>query len=128
MIQKAIIENIATLRAELLRHARDPMHPPVLLPVTKTRPVSDILALRAAGVTAVGENRTQEIVEKYPAISGDFAIQFIGRLQTNKIKYIISRVCMVQSLDRPELAEALDGRAQAMGKRMPVLVEVNIGG
>ena len=128
MRKEAIIENIGALRADLSRHARDPSRPPMLLPVTKTRPVEDILALREAGIHAVGENRVQEIMEKYPALSNDFAIHLIGRLQTNKIKYIISRVCMVHSLDRRELALALDARAQAAGVRLPVLVEVNIGG
>ena len=128
MLQDTIIQNIQSLRSQLQEHAMDPACPPLLLPVTKMRPVSDILALRQAGVLAVGENRVQEIMEKYPDLSAAFAIHLIGRLQTNKIKYIIGRVSMVQSLDRLELARALDARAQAAGCRMPVLVEVNIGG
>lgn len=128
MDKKTIIENMDAVRAALLQNAQDPKHPPKLLPVTKTQPVENILALRDAGVDAIGENRVQEILEKYPAVSNDFSIHLIGRLQTNKIKYIIGRVCMVQSLDRPQLAQAIDARAQAAGIRLPVLLEVNIGG
>ncbi len=126
--QQMIIQNIQALRAEIAKVAMDPAHPPALLPVTKTQSAERVLALKAAGIDAIGENRVQEIMEKYPAIGNDFAIHLIGRLQTNKIKYIIGRVCMVQSLDRPELARALDARAQAAGLRLPVLMEINIGG
>lgn len=128
MQPESILENLRTLQAEVVRYAMDPARPPMLLPVTKTQPAELILPLAEAGVTQIGENRVQEITEKYPQLSGAFAIHLIGRLQTNKIKYIIGRVCMVQSLDRPALAQALDGRAQDAGVRMPVLIEVNIGG
>jgi len=86
------------------------------------------LALKEAGLTAIGENRVQEMLEKYPIISSAFAIHLIGRLQTNKIKYIMGKVCMVQSLDRMPLAEALHAQAAARGVRMPALVQVNAGG
>ncbi len=124
----AIEENARALQREIVRFARDPANPPMLLPVTKTQSPERIAALRGVGISQVGENRVQEILEKYPAISSDFSIHLIGRLQTNKIKYIIDRVCMVQSLDRAELAQALDKRAQAAGRKIPALIEVNIGG
>lgn len=128
MQPETILDNLQTLQTDIARYAMDPAQPPLLLPVTKTQPIEAILPLAEAGVTQIGENRVQEIVEKYPQLSGAFGIHLIGRLQTNKIKYIIDRVCMVQSLDRPALAQALDGRAQDAGVRMPVLIEVNIGG
>ena len=86
-----------------------------------------ILPLKQAGFTAIGENHAQEILEKFPALGADFEIHMIGRLQTNKIKYIINRVCLVQSLDSIHLAQALDARAQACGIVMPVLVQLNTG-
>lgn len=125
--QETIIQNIGTIQIELAKYAMDPENPPMLLPVTKTQPVERVKTLREAGVTAIGENRVQEILEKYPDISTDFAIHLIGQLQTNKIKYIIGKVCMVQSLDRLALAHSLHQRAEAAGTQMPVLVEVNIG-
>ncbi|MDR0898215.1 MAG: YggS family pyridoxal phosphate-dependent enzyme [Oscillospiraceae bacterium] len=126
-MQDPLIGRIEALRRELLSNARDPAHPPRLLPVTKMQPIERILPLAAAGITEIGENRVQEIMEKYPELGAHFAFHVIGRLQTNKIKYIIGRVCMVQSLDRPALAQALDARAQSMGVRLPVLLEINQG-
>ncbi len=123
-----IIQNTLAIRAELSRLARDPARPPALLPVTKTQPAERVLALRDAGIDAIGENRVQEILEKYPALNGDFSFHLIGRLQTNKIKYIIDKVCLIQSLDRWPLAEALNDRAARAGLVVSALVEVNIGG
>ncbi|GHU83462.1 YggS family pyridoxal phosphate enzyme [Clostridia bacterium] len=128
MDREDILSRVAEIRRELAACARDPQHPPTLLPVTKTQPAQRILALREAGITAIGENRAQEITEKYPALSGDFSFHLIGRLQTNKIKYIIGSVCMVQSVDRLDLAEALHARAAREGLTLPVLAQVNIGG
>lgn len=123
-----VLRNIDRLRQELSANARDSDHPPRLLPVTKTQPAGRISVLRDAGIDVIGENRVQEIAQKYPDLSPSFSIHLIGRLQTNKIKYIIGKVCMIHSLDRMPLATALDKHAQAAGIRMPVLVEVNIGG
>ena len=99
-----------------------------LVVVTKTHPVADILPLRALGVTAVGENRVQEIREKLPELTENFAVHLIGRLQSNKVKYIIDRVCLIQSLDRWTLAEEIDRQAGRHGLRMPVLVQVSPAG
>ena len=121
-------KTIETLRANVQTHAMDPMNPPMILPVTKMQSVDRIESLRETGLTAIGENRVQELLEKYPRLSSTFTIHLIGRLQTNKIKYIIGKVCMVQSLDRMSLAEALHAHAAAHGVRLPVLVEVNISG
>lgn len=126
--REQILENIRRIEAEIARHARDPEKPPQLLPVTKMQPVESILALKEAGYTQIGENRVQEIMSKYPSLAQEFDIHLIGRLQTNKIKYIIGRVCMVQSVDRLSLAQAMDARAQAAGLQIPILIEVNIGG
>ena len=125
---RELMQTIEALRAGVRAHAMDPENPPEILPVTKMQPVERILALREAGLTAIGENRVQEMLEKYPILSSSFSIHLIGRLQTNKIKYIIGKVCMVQSLDRMPLAEALRAHAAARGVRLPVLVEVNISG
>lgn len=128
MNHETILQNVRALQAEIARYARDSENPPRLLPVTKTQPVEDIAPLAEAGIVEIGENRVQEILAKYPALSSKFAFALIGQLQTNKIRHIIGKVSIVQSLDRPQLAQALDARAQAAGVRMPVLVEVNIGG
>ena len=102
--------------------------PPRIIAVTKTHSVEDILPLSALGVTEIGENRVQEIVEKWPDLQEKFHFHCIGRLQTNKVKYIIDKVCLIQSLDRMNLAQEIDRQAQKAGKVMPVLVQISPAG
>ena len=96
--------------------------------MTKTHPAEEILPLSALGVTEIGENRVQEIVEKWPDLKEKFRFHCIGRLQTNKVKYIIDKVCLIQSLDRMNLALEIDRQAQKAGVVMPVLVQVSPAG
>ena len=102
--------------------------PPRIIAVTKTHPVEEIRPLADLGVTEIGENRVQEIVEKWPDLQEKFQIHCIGRLQTNKVKYIIDKVCLIQSLDRMNLALEIDRQAQKAGVTMPVLVQVSPAG
>ena len=74
-----------------------------------------------------GENRVQELLSKYFEKEG-LTWQFIGRLQTNKVKYIVDKVSLIQSVDSLRLAEEIERRASKIGKVMDVLVEVNVGG
>jgi len=80
-----------------------------------------------AGIRTLGENRVQEVLAKIDQLNPEFDIHLIGQLQTNKVKPIIDKVSMIQSLDRDSLAQEISKRAEAIGKRMPVLVQVNIG-
>ena len=102
--------------------------PPKVIAVTKTHPAQELLPLATLGVTDIGENRVQEIVEKLPVIGGKFNIHQIGRLQTNKVKYIIDKVCLIQSVDRMNLAEEIDRQARKHGVVMPVLIQVSPAG
>lgn len=94
---------------------------------TKTVDAARINALKGSGITAMGENRVQELLSKYDALDMD-EIHFIGALQTNKVKYIADKVSCIQSVDRAALALEIEKRCAALGKVMPVLIEVNIGG
>ena len=98
---------------------------PRIITVTKTHPAEMILPLAQMGQTEIGENRVQEVVEKLPALEEKFRIHLIGRLQSNKVKYIIEHVCLIQSLDRLSLAEEIDRQAQKHGVVMPVLVQIS---
>ena len=102
--------------------------PPRVIAVTKNHPVEEILPLAALGQVELGENRVQEILEKWPALAEKFRIHLIGRLQTNKVKYIIDKVCMIQSVDRLSLAEEINRQAQKHSLVMPVLVQVSPAG
>lgn len=109
-------------RAALERWGRSPQ----IVAVSKTVPAERINPLRETGVLTLGENRVQELIEKLPYLDASFEIDIIGRLQSNKVKYIIDKVRMIQSLDRESLAMEIDRRACQRHIRMPVLVQVNI--
>ena len=103
-----------------------------LLAVTKTVPVEAInYAIDNLGVTAIGENRVQELLSKYELLhtpdSGKLEIHLIGSLQTNKVKYIIDKVDMIESVDSLKLATEIDKQAKKHNLIMDILVEVNIG-
>lgn len=103
-----------------------------LLAVTKTVPVDVInYAIDELGVRAIGENRVQELLEKYDSLhhpkGGRLEIHLIGSLQTNKVKYIIDKVDMIESVDSIRLAAEIDKQAKKHSRTMDILVEVNIG-
>lgn len=128
----SITENIAAVRANIadaaVRSGRAPEEI-TLAAVTKFRSAERINEAIAAGVRVIAENRAQELAEKYPLIDKPegLRIHFIGHLQKNKIKYIIDKVDMVQSVDSLELAEALSAACEKRGRELDALVQVNIG-
>ena len=85
-----------------------------------------IKAAIGSGITALGENRVQEIMQKYDKIPDHISWHLIGHLQTNKVKYIIDKVSLIHSLDSVNLAKEINKRAQKAGRVMPVLVQVNV--
>ena len=119
--------SITNIRADIAHHAKGNV---TLLAATKTVPAEAVnYAIDNLGITDIGENRVQELLEKYDALHKErLNIHFIGRLQTNKVKYIIDKVCLIHSLDSEKLAAEIDRQARKIGKVMDVLVEINIGG
>lgn len=108
--------------------AKSPFHKPVtLVAVSKTHPVSMIREIYDLGQRDFGENKVQELMEKIPQLPSDIRWHMIGHLQTNKVKYIIDKVCMIHSVDSFRLAQVIDKEAAAHNLCMPVLLEVNIG-
>ena len=82
----------------------------------------------SVGVKDLGENRVQQLLEHYEEIGGESVNwHFIGTLQTNKVKYIVDKVCMIHSVDSLKLAREIDRQAAKHGKVMDVLVEINSG-
>ena len=105
----------------------NPMGEPVtLVAATKTRTPEEINEAIAAGIRAVGENKVQEFTAKYEAVQGAER-HFIGHLQTNKVKYLVGKTQLIQSLDRMELADELQKRAEKANWTADCLLEVNIG-
>ena len=120
--------NLDRIRAQLEEETAGRWPVPRLVAVTKTHPLEDILPLKDLGVTDVGENRVQELCGKQPGLGENFRVHLIGRLQSNKVKYIMESVCLIHSLDRWSLAQEIDRQAQMRGVRMPVLVQVSPAG
>ncbi|EET61570.1 pyridoxal phosphate enzyme, YggS family [Marvinbryantia formatexigens DSM 14469] len=107
------------------RAGRDPREV-TLIAVSKTKPVSMIEELLPEGVLDFGENKPQELKEKYEVLPKNLRFHMIGHLQRNKVKYVISRACMIHSVDSLRLAETIQEEAAKHQLIMPVLVEVNI--
>ncbi len=97
-----------------------------LMAVTKTVPPERVNEAIEAGCSLLGENKVQELLEKYEYYDKRARIHFIGRLQTNKVKYIVDKVDMIESVDSIRLAEEIEKRCAAIGKIMDILLEVNI--
>ena len=97
-----------------------------LMAVTKTVAPEKINEAIEAGCYLLGENRVQELLEKYESYDKRAEIHFIGRLQTNKVKYIVDKVSMIESVDSIKLAEEIERRCAKFGKTMDILLEVNI--
>ena len=127
----AVRERIAAACADAGRGADEV----TLVAVTKFRPASDVLHLLRLGQRVLGENRDQEASAKAAEVAADLADtasdtkpewHFIGQLQTNKVKSVVSYADVVESVDRLALVDALDRAAARAGRRIRVLVQVNL--
>ena len=98
-----------------------------IVPATKTRDASTINSLISADIYIAGENRVQELLSKYNEVDTRIKWHFIGRLQTNKVKYIIDKVDLIHSVDRIELVKEIDRQASKIGKVQDILVQINSG-
>ena len=126
-----ILENIKRVKQDISKACEMSGRTPdsvTLLAATKTVPAETINFALDNGISTIGENRVQELLEKYDYIDKSKAdIHFIGRLQTNKVKYIIDKVSMIHSVDSFKLAGEINRQAQKHGIVMNVLAEINIG-
>jgi PLP dependent protein len=119
---------LSSIRRELTQASAAWGRAPRIIAVSKTVAPDAINPLADLEIYDLGENRVQEMLEKMPFLHPKFRMHLIGRLQTNKVKYIIGKVCLIHSLDRMELAGEIDRQARKLGCVMDVLVQVNIAG
>ena len=128
MEQTELRARLEAIRSRMAQASAGRYPPPKVLAVTKTHPAEEILPLRDVGLTAIGENRVQELCEKYAAgaYSGK-PLHFIGHLQTNKVRQVVGRACMIESVGSHRLLECVAAEAQKQGIRQDILVEINIG-
>ena len=118
-----IQENVTALLKEL--EGGNCYHERVtLVAATKTRTPAEINEAIAAGITDIGENKVQEFTAKFDEVNGARR-HFIGHLQLNKVKYLIGRTDLVESVDRDELASELAKRSARAGIVTDILLEVN---
>ena len=138
-----IISNVENVRRAIVaaaeRAGRDPREV-TLIAVTKTRTVAEIQEVIAAGVTDLGENRVQELKEKWSALgtaptghlngnlNWHLNWHLIGSLQTNKAKQAVEMASLIHSVDRDALADELSKVAERLGRPVDVLVQVNVSG
>ena len=124
-------KNIGEVRADIeaARAAAGRTDEVLLLAAVKSADVGEINYIhRELGINDIGENRVQQLLARYDELDRDgLNIHFIGSLQSNKVKYIIDKVCMIHSLDSISLAKEIDRQAKKHGKIMDVLIEINIG-
>jgi len=121
---KSNIEYINELKGEAaIKSGRKP-EDVLLVAVTKLHTPEEMNEAIDAGITDIGENKVQEILDKYDRVK-PVRWHLIGHLQTNKVKYIIDKVCMIHSVDSLHLAQEIDKRAAQHGKVMDILIQVN---
>lgn len=97
-----------------------------LIAVSKTKPVSMLKEALEEGILQFGENKVQELTDKYEILSKDIQWHMIGHLQRNKVKYIVDKVSLIHSVDSLRLAEEIHNQAKKKETIVPVLIEVNI--
>ena len=128
----SIAENVAAVRRRIDAAAAESGRRPeeiTLVAATKMNDAQRVREAIAAGVDACGENRVQELLEKND--QGAYAgrpLHFIGHLQTNKVKYLVGLVDLIQSVDSEALLRKIDALSEKRGVTQDVLLEVNIGG
>ena len=128
---EVIRENLRIIReniGEALGKYRSSGDSTDIMAVTKTVPAETVNLVFDLGLNLLGENRVQEYQSKAELYDKRADIHFIGHLQTNKVKYIISSMSMIQSVDSFKLAQEINRLAAANDKIMDILCEVNIGG
>lgn len=121
-----ILQNLNNIRQNIKNS--NPSADVQIMAVTKTVPADIVnIAIDEGNIRLLGENRVQELLDKYDSYHRENCqIHFIGHLQTNKVKYIVDKVDMIESVDSRKLADVIERECEKIGKTMPVLVEVNI--
>ena len=125
-----IAENIAKIRENMVRAALAAGRRPeeiLLCAATKMNDAERVREAVTAGVDCCGENRVQELTQKLSEHAYDGApVHFIGHLQTNKVKQVVGKVALIQSVDRLELLRCIEHEAEKQGILQDILLEVNV--
>lgn len=115
-----IEENILKVREQLSENV-------TLIAVSKTRSIEEIKEAYRTGIRDFGENKVQELVNKFDSFGSDLRWHLIGHLQRNKIKYIVGKVWLIHSLDSIELLKEIEKQYGKKNERANVLIQINLG-
>ena len=124
-----ITENLEQVRKNIQDACRSVGRDPeevTLIAVSKTKPVELLQESYQAGARDFGENKVQEIMDKYPQLPSDIRWHMIGHLQRNKVKYIVDKAAMIHSVDSLRLAQTIEQEAAKHDVQVPILLEVNV--
>lgn len=124
-----ITENLEQVRKNIQDACRSVDRDPeevTLIAVSKTKPVELLQEAYQAGARDFGENKVQEIMDKYPQLPSDIRWHMIGHLQRNKVKYIVDKAAMIHSVDSLRLAQTIEQEAAKHDVQVPILLEVNV--
>ncbi|MBQ7588789.1 MAG: YggS family pyridoxal phosphate-dependent enzyme [Lachnospiraceae bacterium] len=127
----SIKENLQTVKNNMLKAAERAGRNPedvTLIAVSKTKPVEMIREAYDLGIRDFGENKVQELVDKYDMLPGDIRWHLIGHLQTNKVKYIVDKAYLIHSVDSVKLAKEISKEASKRSLTVNILIEVNVSG
>jgi PLP dependent protein len=130
---QAVAVGLAAVRGRIEaaeRAADRPVGAVTLVAVSKTHPAASVRAALQAGQRIFGENRVQEALAKFPALRGEFpdlTLHLIGPLQTNKVKDAVAHCDVIETVDRPHLAQVLAREFERSGRQLPCFIEVNTG-
>lgn len=125
MVKDQYCEVQERVRQACLRSGRDPKDV-TLIAVSKTKPLEMLLEAYDAGARDFGENKVQEILEKYPEMPEDARFHMIGHLQRNKVRQVIGKVSLIHSVDSLRLARQIEEESAKAGLITPILLEVNV--
>jgi len=115
----SIFENITSIKSQIPSSVK-------LVAVSKTRPVSDILITYNSGQRCFGENRVQELLEKKEKLPVDIEWHLIGHLQSNKVKYIVPFINMIESVDSYKLLKSINSEASKVNRVIDCLLQIHI--
>ena len=127
------INNLDLIKKEIqskISKLNYPNYNPQIIAICKTFPISDVIPLINHGHVHFGENKVQESISKWTDIKNDFKnikLHMVGKLQTNKIKYVLPLFDYIHSLDNIKLAEKISNEQQKINKKIKIFIQVNIG-
>ena len=125
----SLVENLNNVEqkvCEACKRANRNRDEVTLIAVSKTKPISMLEEIYQEGIRDFGENKVQELTEKYENMEKDIRWHMIGHLQRNKVKYIVDKVCLIHSVDSVRLAETIEQEAAKKDVVVDVLIEVNV--